>query len=146
MAIKYLLDTNIISELERIRPNPTVATKIQTHQKEIAISAISWHELLYGFHRLPSSKRKSRVQYFLEQTVYPNIPIILFEEVAAEYFARERARLSKMGLSPSFADGQIATTAIVNDLTLVTRNTDDFSQFENIEIENWFDSLSDDVS
>jgi tRNA(fMet)-specific endonuclease VapC len=111
------------------------------HQQEIAISAISWHELLYEFHRLPDSPRKSRVQYFIEQTVYPNIPIVPFDDRAAEQFAKERARLTKDGLSPPFADGQIAAIGMVNDLIIVTRNIKDFANFNGILLEDWFEAV-----
>lgn len=50
--------------------------------------------------------------------------------------AEERARLSKTGLTPSFADGQIAAVAAVNDLTLVT-DVADFENFDGLRIERW---------
>jgi tRNA(fMet)-specific endonuclease VapC len=40
---------------------------------------------------------------------------------------------------PSFADGQIASIAVINDLTLVTRNIADFRRFAEVAIENWFE-------
>lgn len=42
--------------------------------------------------------------------------------------------------SPPFVDGQIAAIAYVNDLILVTRNTEDFSNFSDLKLENWHDS------
>jgi tRNA(fMet)-specific endonuclease VapC len=52
---------------------------------------------------------------------------------------RERARLIPIGLTPSYADGQIAAVAAVNQLILVTRNVSDYQNFDELVIENWFD-------
>jgi tRNA(fMet)-specific endonuclease VapC len=46
--------------------------------------------------------------------------------------------LSKVGKSPAFVDGQIASIAFTNNLTLVTNNVDDFKDFKGLVIENWF--------
>jgi tRNA(fMet)-specific endonuclease VapC len=43
-----------------------------------------------------------------------------------------------LGKTPSFADGQIAAIAQVNNLILVTNNVSDFSDFHNLQLENWF--------
>lgn len=138
MALMYLVDTNIISEMERLQANEQVMKKLQHHHQEMALNVISWHELLYGYHLLPPSKRKQRVYAFIETIVRPTIPILPFNTKAAEWFAQERARLQRMGQTPSYPDGQIAAIAAVNNLTLVTRNTADFAKFTDLKIENWF--------
>jgi tRNA(fMet)-specific endonuclease VapC len=51
--------------------------------------------------------------------------------------AEERARLSKIGKSPAFADGQIASIACRNNLVLVTNNVSDFQFFNDLTVENW---------
>lgn len=139
MALIYLIDTNIISETERMHANAAVVAKLQKHRNELALASISWHELLYGFHRLPESKRKQRVQFFIEHTVQPNIPILPYDALAAEWLAKERARLSRIGRPPPYFDGQIAAVAAANGLVLVTRNAADFAAFAGLKVENWFD-------
>jgi tRNA(fMet)-specific endonuclease VapC len=59
---------------------------------------------------------------------------------AAQCHAQERARLSKIGRTLAFADGQIASIASSNNLILVTNNVADFQYLENLKIENWFES------
>lgn len=140
MALIYLVDTNIISETERLRANEAVVVRLQKHRETLAMASVSWHEILFGYHRLPQSKRKQRVHYFIEHTVQPNIPILPYGTLAAEWFAKERARLSRIGKTPSYADGQIAAIAATNNLILVTRNTADFADFDGLKIENWFDN------
>jgi len=63
--------------------------------------------------------------------------ILPYDDMAAEWHAKERARLSSKGATPSFVDGQIAAIAGVNDLILVTRNIDDFKSFLRLKTKNW---------
>ena len=103
------------------------------------MSALTWHELLYGCHRLAEGKRKERLLGYFRQTVAPYVPILEFNEEMAKWLALERARLSVKGLSKPFIDGQIAATAAVNGLILVTRNARDFEDYDGLEVENWFE-------
>jgi tRNA(fMet)-specific endonuclease VapC len=135
--LKYLVDTNVISEMLRPKPNPAILGNFERYQEEIATSAITWHELVFGAKRLDPSRKRSTLEEFLEQVLGPSVPILAYDERAAEWHAAERARLSKLGKTPSFADGQIAAIAFVNDLILVTLNTADYQNFQGIELSDW---------
>ena len=137
MTIKYLLDTNVVSEPLRPRPSSAVVRKLQKHEQEIAIASIVWHELRFGVERLPRSRRREVVERYLEEVVLPAIPILSYDQPAAEWHARERARLAGRGETPSFADGQIAAIAHVHDLTVVTFNEAGFRRFEGLEVTAW---------
>ncbi len=139
MAITYLLDTNIISEMERMDVAPNVVARLNQHRGQLYMASVSWHEILYGYHHLPKSKRKQRIHYFITKNVKPHIPIMDYDAASAEWYAVERARLSKIGRMPSYPDGQIAAVAAVNNMILVTRNVKDFVHFSDLKIENWFD-------
>jgi tRNA(fMet)-specific endonuclease VapC len=139
-VVKYLIDTNIVSELSRPQPNPNVVKKFNLNLSSLAIAAVSWHELLFGCYRLPISRKRQETEQYLMQTILPVIPILEYDEKAGKWHALERARLSGMGLTPAFADGQIAATASTKSLILVTRNTKDFVNFGDLTIENWFES------
>ena len=139
MALKYLLDTNILSEPVRKTPDAKVVRHIQEAADEIAIAATTWHELLFGVFRMPDSRRRTALEQYLLDTIPPEIPILPYDAQAAAWFAQERARLSKTGLPPSYPDGQIAAVAAANDLILVTRNVSDFVEFSDLKIENWFE-------
>ena len=54
--LRFLLDTNIISEPFKLKPAISVVSKLQDSSAESAIAAVTWHELLYGFHRMPTSR------------------------------------------------------------------------------------------
>lgn len=138
MAITHLLDTNIVSEPIRKVPNAHVVKRIRQYAPHIAISAVTWHELLFGLFKMPPSRKRNVVESYVLSTIRSEIQILDYSATAAEWFAQERARLSKIGKTPAYADGQIAATAATHNLILVTRNTTDFADFEGITIENWF--------
>ena len=136
----FLLDTNIISEPLRSRPNPVVIRMLQQYSSDITTATVVLHELLFGCYRLPiESNKRQIIEVYLQREIKQKIPIIPYDIAAAEWFARERARLTAIGKTPAYADGQIAAIAQVNNLTLVTNNVADYSNFQNLKIENWLD-------
>jgi tRNA(fMet)-specific endonuclease VapC len=137
--MKFLLDTNVVSEPLAARPSAGVLAGIEAHAAELAISAISWQEMHFGLERLPPGARRDRIRAYLEERVRPTLPILPFDATASEWQARERARLSRIGRTPPYADTQIAAIAAVNGLVLVTRDARDFGEFAGLIVENWFD-------
>ena len=135
--MKYLLDTNILSEPVKTAPQQTVLKSIERHQHEIVTAAPVWHELVFGYRRLPVSRKREILENYLNDVIKPNMIILPYDERAAEWHAKERARLSSKGETPAFVDGQIASIAKVNGLILVTRNSADFKKFSKIKLENW---------
>jgi tRNA(fMet)-specific endonuclease VapC len=138
-VIKYLLDTNILSEATKPEPNGHLMSMLEKHQYEIATGSPIWHELRYGCLRLPDSRKREMIETYLEEVIWQNMDILPYDERAAEWHAQERARLTRKGLVPAFVDGQIAAIAKVNGLILVTRNTSNFENFVDLPVENWFD-------
>ena len=59
MSLKYLLDTNVVSEPLRPVTNQKILDRLQQHQNEIAIASVVWHELLFGCYRLPPSAKRT---------------------------------------------------------------------------------------
>jgi len=135
--LKYLLDTNVLSEAVKADPNRKVMAMLERHQGEIATAAPVWHELLFGCLRLPVSRKRDMIETYLENVVLRNMDILPYDERSAEWHAQQRAKLSMQGKVPSFVDGQIAAIAWVHDMILVTRNTHDFKLFEDIRVLNW---------
>ena len=83
MTCLYLLDTNIISELNKVPSNDTVTDRIKRNQIVSAISSVSWSESLFGMKKLPSCKRRDNLTDFYFNTVLETFPIIPFDEHAA---------------------------------------------------------------
>jgi tRNA(fMet)-specific endonuclease VapC len=142
--VKYLLDTNILSEPVVARPNPFVLDRIKASGTSLAISSVTWQEVLYGMFLLPAGKRRDQIEDYLFQCIRPALPIIGFEERAARWQAEQRASLRQAGKFPSYPDSQIAAIAAVNELVLVTRNVDDFADFQGLQVENWFEEQTGD--
>ena len=94
---KYLIDTNILSEPLKPKPNKAVVNKMQLNFSELAIASVTWHEILFGCYKLPVSKKRDKIEKYLKQLVLPNIPILNYETNAADYHAKERARLMSIG-------------------------------------------------
>lgn len=137
MSLRYLLDTNVVSEPLRPAPAPIVMRRLRRHEGEIAIPSIVWHELQFGCLRLPRSRRRTAIERYLQDVVLATLPILDYDQAAAEWHAHERARLVGAGRTPPFIDGQIAAIASVNDLTLVTSNKGDFGGFKGLRVESW---------
>ncbi len=136
MNPRFLLDTNVVSEPTRPLPNANVLVQLRTFEFELAVAATTWHEIVYGVRRLPISHRRLTLERYYE-SVRADLTILPYDEVAAEWHAAERVRLAQLGLTPPFADGQIAAVAAVNGLILVTANVADFRHFAGITLENW---------
>lgn len=137
MTIRYLLDTNVLSEPIKSHPNERTLEFLSEHDGELATCSVVWHELFFGAARLAASKKRSAIETYLEEVVRSTLPILSYDQEAATWHALERARLSRRGRPPSAADGQIAAIASVNDLILVTANVKDFRRFKDLIVEDW---------
>lgn len=135
MTIQFLLDTNVFSEPLRIKPDSKVLQHLKQHKNELAVAATVWHEMLVGCYSLPESKKRTRIETYLDELVV--LPILPYDANAAKWHAVERARLMKIGKMPPFVDGQIAATAATHNLTLVTFNIADFANFKGLKVVNW---------
>lgn len=136
MSLRFLLDSNILSEPLRPQPNTKVMEKLLEHQQEIATATVVWHELLFGCYRLPDSKKRRNIEEYLQETELI-LPLLSYDHNASTWHAQERFRLVKLGKTPPFADGQIAAVACVNQLILVTNNVSDYREFQGLKVENW---------
>lgn len=139
MTLRYLLDTNILSEAARARPDDEVMRQLSLVGASAATAAPVWHELEYGCARLPRGRRRREIEALLAELEQALI-VLPYDAAAARWHARERARLSRAGQSPPFVDGQIAAIAAVHGLCVVTRNVRDFRRFRGVSVESWFSS------
>jgi tRNA(fMet)-specific endonuclease VapC len=137
VSLRFLLDTNVISEPARLFPNPRLVERLEENRGKMGIAAPSWHELLFGCERLPRSRKRDRIEEYLFSVVLDSFPVLPYDQAAAAWHATERARLQAAGSTPPFLDGQIAAVAGVNNLVLVTANGSDFAGFEGLRIEDW---------
>lgn len=136
-GVRYLFDTNTLSALIEPRANATMIARINALWSICSTAAPVIHEIAYGAMRLPPSRRRRAIEDYLRDTVLPTLPILPYDVAAAEWHARERARLVAIGRTPPLVDGQIAAIAAVNNLIVVTSNVADFRAFDGLEVEDW---------
>jgi tRNA(fMet)-specific endonuclease VapC len=138
VGLKYLLDTNVLSEVVKKQPDSRVLSKLEEAAGQYCTCVTVWHELHHGVALLQASKRKSGLLAYLESLERGGLPVLPYEKSAALWLAGERARLSKRGFVIPYMEGEIAAVAVDNQLVLVTRNVLDFKGFNALKIENWF--------
>ena len=136
MTPTLLLDTNVISEPMRPRPDERVLARLDEHAESVAISSVTWHELRFGVQRLPNGKRRAALERYLDDVVGRR-PILPYDERAAAWHATERVRLERRGIAVPFVDAQIGAVAATLGLTLVTRDRRDFAALRGVTVVTW---------
>ncbi len=138
----YLLDTNIISEIMRAKPNANVLRNFTEHENLCAISSTTWNELLYGVNTMPAGKKRNLIFDDLIDDIQANYEIIQYDNHAAWIHADIRSRLKEQGIEIDFQNSQIASIAVSNNMILVTRNIKHFEPIQQVSplmLENWFE-------
>jgi toxin FitB len=137
--VKYLLDTNVIFETAKQKPDQNVLDWLaRVPIAEISISSVSCGEILKGIALLKTSRRKTGLHEWYENIRQSyNGRIIAPDEFIFACWAEQFAELIKRGQPPQLFDALLAATALTRGMTLVTRNVSDFENFD-IVLENPF--------
>jgi tRNA(fMet)-specific endonuclease VapC len=133
----YLLDTNILSELMKKRPNPRVIGRIASLPvRTFFTSCICVMELRFG-----SALREDFETFWLRvnEEILSKVDILPFGVEEALTAGDILAYLQKAGRLISIEDLFIASTALHNQCVLVTGNTRHFSNVKGLTVENWFE-------
>ncbi|WP_406689143.1 type II toxin-antitoxin system VapC family toxin [Saccharopolyspora sp. ID03-671] len=126
-----VLDTNVISELTRHTPDPGVQAWLDSQPAtEIATTAITAAELLYGVRRLPAGDRKTVLATKINTLVNDLFAgrIEPFDSFAATQYAAVVGDRDKLGRPIAVADAQIAAICRARQASLATRNIKDFEE------------------
>lgn len=127
--MSFLLDTNVFSEPARPRPDAGVlAWLASADENELFISAVTLAELRYGIERLPTGRKRTTLQEWLDRELRSRFGnrILAVESRVADTCGKLMAASERAGHPMKMADACIAATAVVHGLTLVTRNVSDF--------------------
>jgi len=125
-----ILDTNVVSELMRPTPIPTVSTWLrQQRDGDLYTTAITVAEIRYGIARLPDGSRRTALTQAAGE-IFAAFPeqVLPFDLAAAEAYAALVAHRDTLGMPIDGFDAQIAAIARTHAATLATRNTKDFLQ------------------
>lgn len=125
--MNFLLDTNVISELRKKQPStPVLAWFERTADDHLYFSVLSVGEIRRGIEKLAEPKRRAVLVSWLEDELIPwfDRRLLSIDLVVAERWGR---LLAEVGRPLPTIDSLLAATALVHDLTLVTRNVADFT-------------------
>ena len=132
MTYRYLLDTNIVSDLVK-HPTGKVAQRIdEVGELSICTSIIVVSELRFGAEKSSSSRLKQQVDQILELMV-----VLPLDSPVEFYYAEIRAYLEREGIPIGANDLLIAAHGLALNLTVVTANIREFSRVPNLVVENW---------
>ena len=127
--MNYLLDTNVVSEWTRPRPNQGVIAFLASMDEDSAfLSVITLAELRRGVDRLPAGRRRDGLDEWLRRDLIERFEgrILGIDREVAATWGRIMAKAERGGVAPGVMDVWIAAIAEVHGLMLVTRNTADF--------------------
>lgn len=129
--MKYLLDTDVVSQYAKSRPNPRVDTWIERNDdRDLYLSAFTLAELSFGIQTLAPGKKRTRLEGWLDDELYMqffNRIIFLDMDIVARYGSL-MARAKQAGFSPGMMDTLIAATAVANGMIVATLNRKDFEK------------------
>ena len=134
MQTRYLLDTNILSDLVR-HPQGLISRKIEAvGEKSICTSVIVAGELRFGAIKSGSEQLANQLGMILSA-----LEILPLEEPADQRYGELRSHLENKGTPIGPNDLLIATHALMLDCVVVTANTREFSRVPNLRVENWLE-------
>lgn len=128
--MNFILDTCVVSELTRQKPNRSVVEWLLAQEEtRLYLSVITIGEIRNGIERLPDSRKRKRIEAWLNKDLNRRFAgrFLPINEEVAERWGLESARASQKGTPMPVIDGLIVATALVHGMTLVTRNTTDMS-------------------
>jgi predicted nucleic acid-binding protein len=135
-----VLDTNVLSEVMRPRPDPAVEGWLAgVPASGLFITSITEAELRYGIALLPAGRRRQRLMDTLEAILIQDFAerILPFDSAAATAYATLASDRYKRGRPISQFDAQIAAIARSRGAMLATRNIDDFEACQIDLISPW---------
>jgi toxin FitB len=136
--MKFLLDTCVLSDGMKGRPNPGLTRWLEiVPVDDRYVSVLSLAEIQFGIHRLAQGQKKDALARWYEKELRPTCGtrVLPFDEPEAVLWAQLRVRQP----NATFVDTQLAATALVNEMTIVTRNVVDF-KYDGLDVFNpWED-------
>ena len=125
--MRFLVDANVLSEPTKSEPDPQVIDWLRTNQRDLAVDPIVLGEVRFGILLLPRGRRRMRLEQWFDEGV-GRLHCIAWEAASGLRWAALLASLRLAGQTMPIKDSLIAASALTHNLTVVTRNTSDFSK------------------
>lgn len=126
--ISYLLDTNVISETVRPKPDASVMRWLG-ELSSFRLPAVGVYELASGIQRLPAGKKREFLEDWLAELLAADCDVLPFDRAAALYCAALESEARRRGRTIELRDLLILAIAKAQDLGVATRNVDHFRGF-----------------
>jgi predicted nucleic acid-binding protein len=129
--VKYLLDTNVVSELIKREPNPSVVRWVdQRDEGTLFLSVVTFGELQKGIKKLRDEKRAEHLQTWVDRDLAKRFEgrVLPIDLDVAFTWGRILGESEKNGLKLPVIDSLIAATAITHNLVVATRNVQDLER------------------
>jgi predicted nucleic acid-binding protein len=123
--MKFLVDANVLSEVTRPAPSPSVVDWLRKHEPDLVVTPIVLGEIQYGIGLTNSSRKRRDLQRWLEEGLR-RLRVVDLDSGTASTWASLLVLLKKKGKTMPVKDSLIAASALQHQLTIVTRNTFDF--------------------
>ncbi|HMK89743.1 MAG TPA: type II toxin-antitoxin system VapC family toxin [Methylocystis sp.] len=140
--MKYLLDTNVLSEFRRLDPDANLTAWLRAADEQgLHVSVATLGELRAGVACLERGRRKANLDEWLRRDLPLRFRgrILDITMAIADLWGVLSAEAKRRGVGVGAVDKYLAATAIVHDMTLVTRNTKDFEAFDLSVLNPWKD-------
>jgi predicted nucleic acid-binding protein len=127
--MSFLVDTNVVSEWVKPRPNPGVARWLaDTNEDHVFLSVVTLTELRHGIERMATGQRQTQLSAWLENELPMRFEgrLLSIDAAIADACGRLVAKSEAAGRPVEAMDAFLAATAQVHQLTLVTRGTAHF--------------------
>lgn len=132
-----LLDTNVISEVMKPRPDPRVKRFLRD-ASDPWLCTLTLHELVFGAERSPDPVRRAKLlEWIARMTGEFAVRTIVVDNEVAERSGRLRALAAAQGRTTSVVDAVIAAAGQIRGLTIATRNIRDFQAFGVALLDPW---------
>jgi toxin FitB len=140
--VSFLLDTNVVSEWARPRPNAgVVAWLADADDDRVFVSVVTLAELRYGVERMAAGNRRKRLDEWLRNELPLRFEgrVLPVDHAVADAWGHVVAQGDAVGRPIGAMDALIAATVRVHGLTLVTRNASDFEPVVRVIVNPWIE-------
>lgn len=138
--MNYLLDTCVLSELIRKKPDQQAVRWISAiDELRLFISVLTIGELHKGIEKLPSGKKREKLLQWVNEDLRERFSgrIIDFDLQSATAWGKMQAKAEAAGRALPVIDGMIAATALAHHLAVATRNISDMEASGAVLINPW---------